>query len=333
LPIYNLERIILESVEESPVTIVSAATGSGKSTQIVQYLMDAGMADHRCILCIQPRRLAVWTLADRVSQELNSQNLVGHTVGGGKNIYQICVNCFKGQRKVPDGMKIHFVSTGIFLQMALKPKELASNYSVILLDELHERSIAIDISLGILKNELQRTDLKVVLMSATIDVLKFQNYFNLKDKHVIQAPGKTNFPIELKYKPCGMESHLVTAIVKSVTEIAKEHSTGDILVFMPRRQEVDKSCIAAKEKITDSHIIGLYGGITQEESEAELKKSEKRKIIFATNVAETSITFPDLKIVVDPGKERSKIYSSGSSPCLCTTNITAASAQQRSGNK
>ena len=86
MPIYSLERQIIESVQKSPVTIVSAATGSGKSTQIVQYLMDAGMADDRCILCIQPRKLAVWTLAERVSQELNSKTLVGYTVGGGKNV-------------------------------------------------------------------------------------------------------------------------------------------------------------------------------------------------------------------------------------------------------
>ena len=168
-------------------------------------------------------------------------------------------------------------------------------------------------------------------MSATIQTALFKQYFNLSDDFIVSAPGQESpFPIEIKCKPLLADNNLVTSIVSSVVEIANDHPIGDILVFMPGRKEVDKACSIAQDQIKDSYIIGLYGGITQQESEEELRKSESRKIIFATNVAETSITFPDLKIVVDPGKERTIVYESGNS-CLTTTNITQASAKQRKG--
>jgi HrpA-like RNA helicase len=237
------------------------------------------------------------------------------------------------ERKTSKTTRIFVVTTGIFLNMAAN-KNLTKQYPIVLLDELHERSTEIDTALALLK-EFVRSDplFRAVLMSATIDTKKYENYFN--KCCVIESTGNTNYPVNEKFSENSLLNckDFISGVVDETAKIISKHEIGSILVFLPGKPEIDKACALAKEKFgVTNKIVALHSGIPKEDIKKDLAPSTKRKVIFATNIAETSITLDNLVVVVDPGKEKGIRYQSGSSPALCTVTITKSSAKQRKGS-
>ena len=229
-------------------------------------------------------------------------------------------------------MKAQFVTTGYFLYMA-QNKELSKNFPTIILDELHERSTDIDIALSILKDLVNNDpNFRVILMSATINTEKFQQYIGGVNKsNIIEIPGSTPHKIDVIYKPCVLKENFVESVVSATEEIANEFPNDDILVFLPGMPEVEKANQLIQPTFgKSSKITCLHGSVSKQESLKEISQSKQRNIILATNIAETSLTFDKLKIVIDSGKEK-RIKYNGKTPSLCTVTITQASAKQRKG--
>ncbi|KAK6190741.1 hypothetical protein SNE40_002538 [Patella caerulea] len=324
LPIYARRADIVECVKNNQVTIIRGETGSGKSTQMVQYLYE-NLSSNKMIVCTQPRKVACINLASRVAEELLLP--LGQDVG-----YKTGM-----KYKTSDKTKIVFMTDHSLLNECLKDP-LLKKYSCVIIDEAHERSIYTDLLLGIVKKCLpQRNDLRVIISSATIDIKVFSDYF--KGSQSMQIAGRT-FPVEEIWlsdeEHAKLDSYMDGA-VKLAVKIHKEKHEGDILIFMTTPLETEK-CKESLEKIlghTNDYIcLPLHGQLHADEQQAVFRNLAKgiRKIVFATNTAETSITIPGVKFVIDTGlaKEMNFDPKRGINT-LSVETISKSSAEQRKG--
>ena len=330
LPIAERRAELLDAIRDNQVVVVAGETGSGKSTQLPKMCLELGLGEAGWIGHTQPRRIAARSIAERVSEELNDE--LGGLVG-----YKIRFN-----DHVSNKTAIKVMTDGILLAEMQHDRKL-SKYSVIIIDEAHERSLNIDFLLGYLKQLLaKRPDLKVIVTSATIDTARFAEHFCSPDgtpAPVIEVSGRT-FPVELRYRPAedpetGESLTQPEAIVEAVFELENE-ADGDILVFCAGERDIREAADALGDaKLRDTEILPLYGRLSSAEQHRVFERKRggtRRRIVIATNVAETSLTVPGIRYVVDPGNARVSRYSHRTKvQRLPIEEVSQASANQRSG--
>jgi ATP-dependent helicase HrpA len=324
LPITAKKDEIIQAIGRHPVIIVSGETGSGKTTQLPKFCLAAGRGLGGVIGHTQPRRIAAMSNARRIAEELGQD--LGLAVG-----YKIR---FKDRTSKNAYLKL--MTDGILLAETQTDRYLSA-YDTIIVDEAHERTLNIDFILGILKTLLNhRDDFKLIITSATIDTEKFSNAFG--NVPVIEVSGRM-YPVDVRYRPPEIAeaqnndwTHVELA-VKAVRQLLKESAAGDILVFMPTEQDIRETCgLLDGLRPQKSHILPLYARLTAAQQARVFARSATRKIIVATNVAETSITIPGIKYVVDSGLARVAHYSPRSrTTSLPVVPISRSSADQRKG--
>ena len=324
LPITAAKAAIIDSIRSHPVTIVSGETGSGKTTQIPKFCLAAGRGIDGKIACTQPRRIAATTVAARIAEELGED--LGRSVG-----YKI-----RFQDKTSAEAYIKVVTDGILLAETQGDPWL-NEYDTIIVDEAHERSLNIDFVLGILKRLVQRRrNLKLIITSATIDTEKFSRAFD--DAPVIEVSGRL-YPVDVRYFEADAndreqeERSHVEAAAAAVDQLAARRSRGDILVFMPTEQDIRETCeMLTGRKYPRTEILPLFARLSAGEQHRVFAGTAARKIIVATNVAETSITIPGIKYVVDTGLARISQYVPRSrTTALPVVPVSRSSADQRKG--
>jgi ATP-dependent helicase HrpA len=324
LPIVNKKRTIIEAIRKNPVVIITGETGSGKTTQIPKMCLEAGRGKHGLIGCTQPRRVAAIATANRIAEEM--REALGLSVG-----YKIRFDDKSGGRR---GIKI--MTDGILLMETQADPHL-NIYDTIIVDEAHERSLNIDFILGILKTLLRkRKNLKVIITSATIDSEKFSRFFG--DAPVIEVSGRT-YPVDVHYFPSDQDSEGNAdlsdpeAAVRAVEKLQDERLTGDILIFMATERDVRETCEILKGKF-DRHtvIMPLFARLPWSEQRRIFQPVKYKKIIVATNIAETSLTIPGVRYVIDPGTARISQYNPRiRTNSLPVQGISRSSADQRKG--
>ncbi|OAX40882.1 P-loop containing nucleoside triphosphate hydrolase protein [Rhizopogon vinicolor AM-OR11-026] len=325
LPIYKLRDALLKAIEEHQVLIVVGDTGSGKTTQMTQYLAEAGYADKGRIGCTQPRRVAAMSVAKRVAEEVGCRlgQEVGYTIR-----FEDCTS--------PE-TKIKYMTDGM-LQRESIIDPLCSQYSVIMLDEAHERTISTDVLFGLLKKAIKkRPDLKLIVTSATLDAEKFSKYFF--GCPIFTIPGRT-YPVEILYTK-EPESDYLDASLITVMQIHLSEPPGDILLFLTGQEEIDTSCEILYErmkalgpKVPDLIILPIYSALPSEVQSRVFEPTPPgaRKVVIATNVAETSLTIPGIYYVIDPGFSKQNAYDPRlGMDSLVVMPISQAQARQRSG--
>jgi len=324
LPITAKKDEIIEAISKNRVVIISGETGSGKTTQIPKFCLAAGRGIYGKIGCTQPRRIAAITVAARIAEELGEET--GKSVG-----YKI-----RFTDKTRKDAFIKIMTDGILLAEAHRDPYL-NEYDTIIVDEAHERSLNIDFILGLLKNLLRkRRDLKIIITSATIDTDKFSKAFD--HAPVIEVSGRM-FPVDTRYMPVnpeleesGEKTHVDLA-GEAVDKLMKESRAGDILIFMPTEQDIrETSEILEGRRYVSVELMPVFAKLPASEQSRVFKPIPARKIIIATNIAETSITIPGIKYVIDTGLARISHYSSRSrSTALPVVKISRSSADQRKG--
>ncbi len=327
LPITKKRKQLLQLIKNNQVVIIAGETGSGKTTQIPKICLEAGRGVFGRIGCTQPRRLAARSVAERLSEELGSS--LGQLVG-----YQV-----RFHDLVQNTSIIKIMTDGILLA-EVQNDPFLTKYDTIIIDEAHERSINIDFLLGILKTILiKRTDLKLIITSATIDTKRFSEHFD--NAPVVEVSGRT-YPVEIRYNPLTsyidnaeneFEQDVTTAILHALDELELEDPFGDVLIFLVGERDIKETAeIIRKHNIKNIEIVPLYARLSMAEQKKVFKESTKRRIILATNVAETSLTIPGIKFVIDPGFVRISRYSIRSKvQRLPIEKISQASANQRAG--
>lgn len=326
LPIYQLKDQLMQAIEGNQILILVGETGSGKSTQVVQYLEEAGYCKNKMkIGCTQPRRVAAMSLASRVSEEFGCK--MGDQVG-----YSIRFEDCSSEKTI-----IKFMTDGMMLREFLMEPDMAS-YSVIIADEAHERSIHTDILLGLVKDVARfRKDLKLIISSATLEAKKFSEYFD--DAPVFYVPGR-RFPVDILYTKAPEANYLEAAIVTCL-QIHLTQGSGDILVFLTGQEDIESAeemlltrTKGLGSKMKELRICPVYSTLP---SEMQIKIFEKtpenaRKIVLATNIAETSLTIPGIVYVVDTGFCKQTSYNPRSGmESLVVVPISKAAANQRAG--
>lgn len=329
LPVSQKKDDILEAIRDHQVVIVAGETGSGKTTQIPKICLELGRGVRGMIGHTQPRRLAARTVAERVASELDTE--LGEAVG-----WKVRFTDQVGQDTF-----VKLMTDGILLAEIQTDRELRA-YDTIIIDEAHERSLNIDFLLGYLAQLLpKRPDLKVVITSATIDPERFSRHFG--DAPIVEVSGRT-YPVEVRYRPLLAEGpenasepdrDQVTAITDAVQELRGE-GKGDILVFLSGEREIrDTADALEKKKLPYTEILPLYARLSNAEQNRVFRRpqgSTTRRVVLATNVAETSLTVPGIKYVIDPGTARISRYSHRTKvQRLPIEAISQASANQRKG--
>ncbi len=324
LPVSQKKDAIAEAIRDHQVVIVAGETGSGKTTQIPKICMELGRGVRGMIGHTQPRRIAARTVAERVAEELDTP--LGEAVGWKVR--------FTDQVD-PDATFIKLMTDGILLAEIQTDRELRA-YDTIIIDEAHERSLNIDFLLGYLAQLLpKRPDLKVVITSATIDPERFSRHFD--DAPIIEVSGRT-YPVEVRYRPLLEEDSedadrdQITAITDAVEELMAE-GPGDILVFLSGEREIrDTADALDKKQYRFTEVLPLYARLSHAEQHRVFQPHTGRRIVLATNVAETSLTVPGIKYVIDPGFARISRYSHRTKvQRLPIEPISQASANQRKG--
>ncbi|MER6070557.1 ATP-dependent RNA helicase HrpA [Streptomyces sp. NPDC001817] len=324
LPVSQKKDEIAAAIRDHQVVIVAGETGSGKTTQIPKICLELGRGVRGMIGHTQPRRIAARTVAERVAEEMRTP--LGEAVGW-KVRFTDQVN--------PDATFIKLMTDGILLAEIQTDRELRA-YDTIIIDEAHERSLNIDFLLGYLAQLLpKRPDLKVVITSATIDPERFSRHFG--DAPIIEVSGRT-YPVEVRYRPLLEEDSedadrdQITAICEAVEELQAE-GQGDILVFLSGEREIrDTADALEKKKYRFTEILPLYARLSHAEQHRVFQPHSGRRIVLATNVAETSLTVPGIKYVIDPGFARISRYSHRTKvQRLPIEPISQASANQRKG--
>ncbi|EQL04180.1 pre-mRNA splicing factor ATP-dependent RNA helicase PRP43 [Ophiocordyceps sinensis CO18] len=333
---YTRRRKFLEKYHSTQILVFVGETGSGKTTQIPQYVVfdELPQQTGKLIACTQPRRVAAMSVAQRVADEMDVT--LGQEVG-----YSIRFEDKTGPRTV-----LKYMTDGMLLREAMHDHDM-SRYSCIILDEAHERTLSTDILMALLKQIVsRRPDLKIIIMSATLDAQKFQKYFN--DAPLLAVPGRT-FPVEIFYTP-EPERDYVEAAIRTVLQIHASEGEGDILLFLTGEDEIEDACrkinLEAEELVREVDagplaIYPLYGTLPPQQQQrifdkapAPLRKGGRpgRKCIVSTNIAETSLTIDGIVYVVDPGFSKQKIYNPRIRvESLLVSPISKASAQQRAG--
>ncbi|MFJ7338009.1 ATP-dependent RNA helicase HrpA [Streptomyces sp. NPDC101110] len=324
LPVSQKKDAIAEAIRDHQVVIVAGETGSGKTTQIPKICLELGRGVRGMIGHTQPRRIAARTVAERVAEELDTP--LGEAVGWKVR--------FTDQVD-PDATFVKLMTDGILLAEIQTDRELRA-YDTIIIDEAHERSLNIDFLLGYLAQLLpKRPDLKVVITSATIDPERFSRHFG--DAPIIEVSGRT-YPVEVRYRPLLEEDgddadrDQITAITDAVEELQKE-GKGDILVFLSGEREIrDTADALTKKQYRFTEILPLYARLSHAEQHRVFQPHTGRRIVLATNVAETSLTVPGIKYVIDPGFARISRYSHRTKvQRLPIEPVSQASANQRKG--
>ncbi|MFD8501503.1 ATP-dependent RNA helicase HrpA [Streptomyces sp. NPDC059687] len=324
LPVSQKRDAIADAIREHQVVIVAGETGSGKTTQIPKICLELGRGVRGMIGHTQPRRIAARTVAERVADELRTP--LGEGVGW-KVRFTDQVN--------PDGTFVKLMTDGILLAEIQTDRELRG-YDTIIIDEAHERSLNIDFLLGYLAQLLpRRPDLKVVITSATIDPERFSRHFG--DAPIVEVSGRT-YPVEVRYRPLLEEDSedadrdQITAITDAVEELMTE-GQGDILVFLSGEREIrDTADALTRKQYRFTEILPLYARLSHAEQHRVFQPHTGRRIVLATNVAETSLTVPGIKYVIDPGFARISRYSHRTKvQRLPIEPVSQASANQRKG--
>ena len=324
LPVSQKKDVILEAIRDHQVVIVAGETGSGKTTQIPKICLELGRGVRGMIGHTQPRRIAARTVAERVADELKTP--LGEAVGW-KVRFTDQVN--------PDATFVKLMTDGILLAEIQTDRELRA-YDTIIIDEAHERSLNIDFLLGYLAQLLpKRPDLKVVITSATIDPERFSRHFG--EAPIVEVSGRT-FPVEVRYRPLLEEDSeesdrdQITAICDAVDELQAE-GPGDVLVFLSGEREIrDTADALIKKQLRNTEILPLYARLSHAEQHRVFQAHAGRRIVLATNVAETSLTVPGIKYVIDPGNARISRYSHRTKvQRLPIEPVSQASANQRKG--
>ena len=309
LPVYEFRADFLNKVNDNQIVIIEGETGSGKTTQIPQFLLPSlAKPGYKAVACTQPRRVAAMSIAKRVAEELDV--VMGEEVG-----YTIR---FEDCTKPTTILK--FMTDGMLLREAMHDP-LMQRYSCIVLDEAHERTLSTDVLMGLLKEILvKRTDLKLIVMSATLDAEKFQKYFD--GAALLKVPGRT-FPVEVFYTP-EPEKDYVAAAVRTVIHIHECESKGDVLVFLTGEEEIEDVCqkIRFESEKLDKGTHGplavypLYSSLPPRQQQDIFKDPPAprtpggppgRKVVVSTNIAETSLTIDGIVYVVDPGFSKQKV--------------------------
>ncbi|MCX4973271.1 ATP-dependent RNA helicase HrpA [Streptomyces sp. NBC_00620] len=324
LPVSQKKDDIAAAIRDHQVVIVAGETGSGKTTQIPKICMELGRGVRGMIGHTQPRRIAARTVAERVADELDVP--LGEAVGW-KVRFTDQVN--------PDGTFVKLMTDGILLAEIQTDRELRA-YDTIIIDEAHERSLNIDFLLGYLAQLLpKRPDLKVVITSATIDPERFSRHFG--EAPIVEVSGRT-YPVEVRYRPLLEEEgddsdrDQITAICDAVEELQGE-GKGDILVFLSGEREIrDTADALTKKNYRFTEVLPLYARLSHAEQHRVFQQHTGRRIVLATNVAETSLTVPGIKFVIDPGTARISRYSHRTKvQRLPIEPVSQASANQRKG--
>ncbi|WP_421869939.1 ATP-dependent RNA helicase HrpA [Motiliproteus sp.] len=340
LPICQKREQILELIREHQVIVLAGETGSGKTTQLPKFCLELGRGSAGLIGHTQPRRLAARAVASRIAEELGEAP--GHSVG-----YQVRFDDTLGEQS-----RVKLMTDGILLA-EIQHDRLLQKYDTLIIDEAHERSLNIDFLLGFLKRLLpQRPDLKLIITSATIDVQRFSKHFD--DAPVLEVSGRT-YPVEVLYRPPELQKeqqgeedgrtlNLPQRIQAAVEEIeqlesaGKGHRLGDVLVFLPGEREIRESAEQLRKAVThhqlrDLQVLPLYARLSQGEQNKIFNPSGRgRRVVLATNVAETSLTVPGIRYVIDAGVARISRYSVRSKiQRLPIEPISQASANQRKG--
>ncbi|MEU1315113.1 ATP-dependent RNA helicase HrpA [Streptomyces tibetensis] len=324
LPVSQKKDEIADAIRDHQVVIVAGETGSGKTTQIPKICLELGRGVRGMIGHTQPRRIAARTVAERVAEELDTP--LGEAVGW-KVRFTDQVN--------QDATFVKLMTDGILLAEIQTDRELRA-YDTIIIDEAHERSLNIDFLLGYLAQLLpKRPDLKVVITSATIDPERFSRHFG--DAPIVEVSGRT-YPVEVRYRPLLEEDgddadrDQITAITDAVEELQRE-GKGDILVFLSGEREIrDTADALTKKNYRFTEILPLYARLSHAEQHRVFQQHTGRRIVLATNVAETSLTVPGIKYVIDPGFARISRYSHRTKvQRLPIEPVSQASANQRKG--
>jgi len=330
LPIAQHRERIAELVAKHPVTIVCGETGSGKTTQIPKICLGIGRGTKGMIACTQPRRIAARSLANRLAQELPAfpKGFVGHKI--------------RFQDATRRDTVIKVMTDGVLLAETHSDRTLRA-YDTIIVDEAHERSLNIDFLLGYVRRLVEvRPELRIIVTSATIDTDRFSKFFG--GAPVIEVSGRT-YPVEVRYRPEFFEVEdeddepvdMNEAIAKAVDEIERGSRTGDILVFLPGEREIREAAetlrkLSPQAGQRHTEILPLFSRLSSEEQDRVFERSAHRRIVLATNVAETSLTVPGVHFVVDTGLARVKRYSPRQKiDQLRIEPISQAAARQRAG--
>ena len=326
LPVYQLRNQLMDCIRHHQVVVVLGETGSGKTTQIPQYLYEDGYAFPKKVGCTQPRRVAATSVATRVAEEQGC--LVGQKVG-----YSI-----RFDDCTSTATQIKYMTDGMLLRECLVDKNLSA-YSVLMLDEAHERSINTDVLFGLLKDVMRRRpDLKLIVTSATLNAEKFSAYFG--GAPIFNIPGRT-FPVEKVFLDSPVTDYLEASLI-TVLKIHLKEPKGDILLFLTGQEEIDTACeilfSRMKEiggpKVPPLIILPVYSALPAEVQTRIFEPAPKgsRKVIIATNIAETSLTIDGIFYVVDPGFVKLSVYNPKlGMDSLEVTPISRASAEQRAG--
>jgi len=329
LPIGREADAIVELIQKHQVVVIAGETGSGKTTQLPKLCLAAGRGAAGLIGCTQPRRIAARAVAKRVAEEL--QVPLGKEVG-----WQV-----RFTEQVGEDTLIKFMTDGILLAEIQKDRYLSA-YDTIIVDEAHERSLNIDFLLGYLKGLLRkRRDLKLIVTSATIDTERFAQHFD--GAPVISVEGRS-YPVEVRYRPLedtnadvaskpDAEKSLYEGLLAACDEITREDARGDVLLFLPGEREIrEVHHLLERRKYRETEVLPLYARLSAKDQDRVFNPGPKRRIVLATNVAETSLTVPRIRYVVDPGTARVKRYSPRMKlDRLHIEDIAQASADQRKG--
>lgn len=321
LPIYEIRDPLLAAFDvELSRVVIEAPTGSGKSTQVPQILLDAGLAGEKEIVVMQPRRLAARVLANRVAEERGER--VGQSVG-----YEV-----RFERFVSKGTRIRFITEGVLLRKMLEDPQL-SQFSVILFDEFHERHLYGDMSLAMVKRLQQelRPDLKIGVMSATLQNDLLSEYLSPCEK--VKSEGRM-FPVEVEYLPKTPREDIWNEAALVWREQARRGVEGDVLIFMPGGYEIDRT-LRAISNFSESkqwELHALHAELSPERQDAALRSYDRQKVIVSTNVAETSLTIDGIRTVIDSGMARQARFDPNRGfDVLTIEKISHASADQRKG--
>ncbi|XP_060204988.1 pre-mRNA-splicing factor ATP-dependent RNA helicase DEAH1-like isoform X1 [Lycium barbarum] len=327
LPMYPYREDLLQAINDHQVLVIVGETGSGKTTQIPQYLHEAGYTKRGKIGCTQPRRVAAMSVAARVSQEMGVK--LGHEVG-----YSIRFEDCTSEKTI-----LKYMTDGMLLREFLGEPDLAS-YSVIMVDEAHERTLSTDILFGLVKDIARfRPDLKLLISSATLDAEKFSDYFDCAP--IFKIPGR-RFPVEIHYTKAPEADYLDAAVVTALQiHVTQPPGDGDILIFLTGQEEIETAEEIIKHrikglgtKIAELIICPIYANLPTELQAKIFEPTPEgaRKVVLATNIAETSLTIDGIKYVIDPGFSKMKSYNPRTGmESLLVTPISKASANQRAG--
>ncbi|KAI8051947.1 P-loop containing nucleoside triphosphate hydrolase protein [Syncephalis plumigaleata] len=326
LPVYQFRTELLEAIEEFQILIIVGETGSGKTTQLPQYLHEAGYTkDNKKVGCTQPRRVAAMSVAARVAEEMGVK--LGYEVG-----YSI-----RFEDCTSDKTVLKYMTDGTLLREFLTEPDLAS-YSALIIDEAHERTLHTDVLFGLVKDIARfRPDLKLLISSATMDAQKFSEYFD--DAPIFKIPGRP-YPVDIYYTPAP-EANYLTAAITTILQIHTTQDKGDILVFLTGQEEIEaaqeslqQTCRVLGSKIAELIICPIYASLPSEMQGKIFEPTPEgaRKVVLATNIAETSITIDGVVFVIDPGFVKQNGFNPKTGmESLMVVPCSKAAANQRSG--